>query len=69
MYTKLEEITVWEVPTPNLTYITDPKGHLVAYQLFDGTWSHLDIPLKQFSTTRRKFKKSKHDSIQAAIGE
>lgn len=67
MFNKLIETTVWDVPTPNLTYVTNQQGHLVAYQKLTGEWETLTIALKQFSTSRRKFKKSKHPTLEEAI--
>jgi len=58
MNTLWQEVTDWE--WPNHTYILNPAGHCVAY-VKQGTSEVIEFknPLKQFSKSRRKFKKVK----------
>jgi len=58
MNTWLQEVTDWDMP--NHTYIFNPAGHCVAY-VKQGTSEVIQFknPLKQFSKSRRKFKKVK----------
>lgn len=51
-----KEITEWEVPTPNHTYILNDQGHLVGY-IKTGTKDYIELskPMKLFSKSRRKF--------------
>ena len=68
MFTLLKEVTVWDKAptTPNLTYVVNKLGALVAYKNKDG-WQKLDVALKQFNTTRRKFKKKKFNTLEEAM--
>ena len=58
MNTWLQEVTDQDMP--NHTYILNPAGHCVAY-VKQGTSEVIEFknPLKQFSKSRRKFKKVK----------
>ena len=51
----LQEVTDWSIP--NGIYHVDKNGHLVAYQGPDSELKVFSAPMKQFSRSRRKFKK------------
>jgi hypothetical protein len=54
----LQEITDWgEEQVSNGKYHVDPAGHLYAYEPLGGVLKIFSKPLKQFSKSRRKFKK------------
>ncbi len=58
MYTWLQEVTDWD--TPNHTYILNEQNHCVGYVKRNTTDVIMfNNPLKQFSKSRRKFKKVK----------
>ena len=54
----LQEITDWGDNTPNHIYIVNPAGQLAGY-IKQGTTEEIwfKSPMKQFSKSRRKFKK------------
>ena len=54
----LQETTDWgDVPVANGQYHINELGQLVAYQALNGELKVFKSPMKQFSKTRRKFKK------------
>jgi hypothetical protein len=58
MNTWLQEVTDWDMP--NHTYILNAAGHCVGYVKRNTTDVIMfNNPLKQFSKSRRKFKKVK----------
>ena len=60
----LKEITVWDTPVQNHTYIVTDGGTLAGYTK-QGTTEEIMFkkPMKQWSKSRRKFEKVKHVTI------
>ena len=60
----LKEVTVWDTPVQNHTYIVNNGGNLAGY-IKQGTTEEIIFskPMKQWSKSRRKFEKVKHDGI------
>ena len=60
----LKEVTVWDTPVQNHTYIVNNDGNLAGY-IKQGTTEEIIFskPMKQWSKSRRKFEKVNHDSI------
>jgi len=60
----LKEVTVWDTPVQNHTYIVNDGGNLAGY-IKQGTTEEIIFskPMKQWSKSRRKFEKVKHDAI------
>jgi hypothetical protein len=56
--TAYQEVTDWGDNTPNHTYVLNDNGWLVAY-IKQGTTELITLnnPMKQFSKSKRKFKK------------
>jgi hypothetical protein len=53
----LKETTDWGAEkVSNGTYYVNEHGHLVAYMPPQGAYKEFTKPMKQFSTSRRKFK-------------
>jgi len=54
----LKEVTVWDTPVQNHTYIVDNDGNLAGY-IKQGTTEEIifSTPMKQWSKSRRKFEK------------
>ena len=54
----LKEVTVWDTPVHNHTYIVDNDGNLAGY-IKQGTTKEIifSTPMKQWSKSRRKFEK------------
>lgn len=54
----LKEVTVWDTPVQNHTYIVDNDGNLAGY-IKQGTTEEIifSAPMKQWSKSRRKFEK------------
>lgn len=55
MISVLKEVTDWDMPKGE--YHIDQNGHLVAYQAPEAELKVFSAPMKQFSKSRRKFKK------------
>tara|TARA_R110000822_G_scaffold124722_1_gene259169 strand:+ start:886 stop:1077 length:192 start_codon:yes stop_codon:yes gene_type:complete len=60
----LKEVTVWDTPVQNHTYIVNDGGNLAGY-IKQGTTEEIMFskPMKQWSKSRRKFEKVNHDTI------
>jgi hypothetical protein len=60
----LKEVTVWDTPVQNHTYIINDVDWLVGY-IKQGTTQEIIFskPMKQWSKSYRKFEKVTHDAI------